>query len=72
VAGVKFQVHAGLQKVGANSVFMRSIDQIFCACTVLSLLDFLEQPTSLNEEPAASEAAMVESSVEVIDLRDHT
>jgi len=58
----------GLREIGANRVFMGSVNRDFCTCIVLSLLDFLERPTSLNEEPAASEAAMVESSVEVINL----
>jgi len=61
----------GLREIGANCVFMGSVNRDFCTCIVFSLLDFLEQPTSLNKEPAALEAAMVESSVEVIDLQDH-
>jgi len=35
---------------------------IFCTSVALSLLDFLEHPTSLKEESAAPLAAMVESS----------
>ena len=60
------------QEIDANCVFMGLLTRIFCACVVLSLLDFLEWPTSLNAEPVASEATMVESLVEVIDLQDCT
>jgi len=70
VAGVKFQICTQLWEIDANCVFMGLLTRIFCACVVLSLLDFLEWPTSLNAEPVASEATMVESLVEVIDLQD--
>jgi len=70
VAGVKFQICMQLREIDANCVLMGSINRNCFTCIVLSLLDFLEWPTSLNEELAALEATMVESLVEVIDLQD--
>ncbi len=70
--------------LGLNLVFARGagkytrivylkvrVTWIFCTGVALSLLDFLERPTSLKEELAAPSAAMVESSDWVIDLRAH-